>query len=218
MVPVVSFIGPHAVGKTTLVVKIIEVLKAKGLKIGVLKSTKEQRGETDQPGTDTFRYRAAGANPVALWAQEEIVVYREAQPRETEFWSFIFRDFSDCALVIAEGFKSLAFLPKIEVARKEVSQRLLLEEVPGVVALVSDFKPQVSIPVFDLEDIEGIANFILERFYRVFEPEVGLLVDGRPVGLSRYVRQALWGVIEGFLKSLRSVPHRFSEVELKLKG
>jgi len=216
-VPVVSFIGPHNVGKTTLIVKVVEFLKAQGLRVGVLKSTKEPRGKTDQPGSDTFRYRAAGVDPVALWAKEEIVIYQKAQDREAAFWSFIFRHFSDCHLVIAEGFKGLAYLPKIEVARREVSQKLLLEEVPGVVALVSNFNPPVSIPIFDLEDREGLSHFILERFYRVFEPQVDLLVDGRPVGLTRYVRQALRGVITGFLQSLRDVPHPFSEVEIKLR-
>ena len=217
MIPVVAFIGPHAVGKTTLVVKVVKVLKAKGLRVGVLKSSKEPRGETDRPGTDTFRYRAVGANPVALWAREEVVVYRESLPRETGFWSFLFQNFADCDLVIAEGFKNLAFIPKIEVARREISQKLLMEEVPGVVALVSDFKPRVPKPVFDLEDIEGIANFIQERFYRVLGPEVELLVDGKPIGLTRYVRQVLLGIMDGFLKSLRDVPYPFSKVELKVK-
>ncbi len=212
-----AFIGPHAVGKTTLLTRLVHFWVQRGWRIGVLKSTKEGRGATDQPGTDTSRYREAGAEPVALWAKEEAVIYHGPLKRESHFWHFIFQHFGDCDLVLAEGFKGLSSLPKIEVARREVSSNLLLETVPGVVALVSDFRPQVSVPVFDLEDIEGLARFVEDRFYRVFEPSVELVVDQKPLGLNRYVRRALEGVVTGFLKSLRGVPQDWEELEIRIK-
>ena len=215
--PVVTFIGFHSVGKTTVATAVVGALRRRGLRVGVLKSTKEPRGETDRTGTDTFRYREAGAEPVALWAGEEAVVYYKAPPRE-EFWAFVWRHFADCDLVVAEGFKTMAFLPKIEVVRRDLSPRLLAREVPGVVALVADFSPGVNLPTFAPEDTEGLADFIRERFVRSFSPRVSLLVDGRPVGLNRYVRSALAGVVRGFLGSLRGLPHRFSRVEVRLEG
>ncbi|QJA05671.1 molybdopterin-guanine dinucleotide biosynthesis protein B [Thermosulfurimonas marina] len=213
MPPVITLVGPHAVGKTTVGEALVRILTFRGLSVGVLKSTKEASGETDRPGTDTTRYRAAGAQKVALWGREILVSYQEAPEREA-FFEVLFRHYSDCDLVLAEGFKGLSFLPKIEVARKEISEKLL--ELPGTIAVVADFRPETRLPVFEFEEKEALADFISERLGRGLEPQVELLVDGRPVGLKRFVREALAGTLLGFLSSLRGVSPQRQTIEIRL--
>ncbi|HFC98364.1 MAG TPA: molybdopterin-guanine dinucleotide biosynthesis protein B [Thermosulfurimonas dismutans] len=218
MLPVVAVVGEHGVGKTTLLEGLIRVLRARGFRVGVVKSTKEPRGETDRPGTDTFRLREAGAEPVALWAGEEVVIYSRAFPsRKEDFPYLLFREFTACHLVLAEGFKGLSYLPKIEVLRKGVSRRYLFREIEGVVALAADFHPSAELPVFRLDEWEALADFLEERFLRVYFPRVQVYVDGKPVALNRYVRRALSGLLYGFLKSLRGVPRHPLRVEIRLE-
>ncbi len=216
MVPTVAFIGEHNVGKTTLMEGVVRVLRREGLRVGVIKSTKEPRGETDREGTDTYRLREAGAHPVALWAGEEWVFYTEAPLRE-EFWGMISRYFASCDLVLAEGFKGLTSVPKIEVLRKGHTRKFWFEELSGVVALAADFRPPTSLPLFDLQDFFGLAAFIRERFVRPRPYRVSLLVDGQPVALNRYVRRALSGLLRGFLESLRGVPESPVRIEIFLE-
>ncbi|MGE4560321.1 MAG: molybdopterin-guanine dinucleotide biosynthesis protein B, partial [Desulfobulbus sp.] len=61
MPPIVSFIGWHNSGKTTLCRQVVAHLKARGYLVAVIKSTKETGIAVDQPGTDTALYRKSGA-------------------------------------------------------------------------------------------------------------------------------------------------------------
>ncbi len=212
-----TFIGPHAVGKTTVVCGLVSELNRRGLRVGVLKSTKENRGETDRPGSDTWRVREAGAVRATLWAREEVASFGPGISRE-QFYEVVFRYFPDCDFVLAEGFKGLDFLPKIEVARKGVSRELLAQQgIPGVIALVTDLEISSSLPRFSLQDFQGLADFLLARFYRPRELEVILMVDGKPVALTRYVKRALHELLSGFLRSLRGVSEDYQWLELRIK-
>src|SRR5665647_1729786 len=68
MPPVISFIGWHNSGKTTLTSQVVAQLKDRGYTVAVIKSTKETGIEIDQPQTDTAAYRKVGADSVALLA------------------------------------------------------------------------------------------------------------------------------------------------------
>ena len=66
-------------------------------------------------------------------------------------------------LVIVEGFKSEP-IPKIEVRRKDASTGTSID-MPDVIAIASDTPdPEAPLPVFALDDIAGISEFIIERF------------------------------------------------------
>jgi molybdopterin-guanine dinucleotide biosynthesis protein B len=66
-----------------------------------------------------------------------------------------------CDLIIVEGYKS-APIPKIEVRRNgAVSQVPLAGGYPGVCAIAADYNiDDKRLPVFALDDIAGIADFI----------------------------------------------------------
>jgi molybdopterin-guanine dinucleotide biosynthesis protein B len=74
---------------------------------------------------------------------------------------------SDADIVIQEGFKKEA-KNKIEVFRNGVSgERPLCMDDASFLALVSDRPFDVKIPRFDLDDAEGVAGFIVEKFVRM---------------------------------------------------
>jgi molybdopterin-guanine dinucleotide biosynthesis protein B len=66
-------------------------------------------------------------------------------------------------LVLIEGFKRDAF-PKLEIHRAENPKPLIHPEDPHVVAIAADTPlPQATVPVLDLDDIERIADVLLEH-------------------------------------------------------
>ncbi len=208
----VSFVGPHNSGKTTLLQKLVPELVGRGLKVGFLKSSKEPRAHLEREGSDTRALRESGAEPTVFWGADELFVSLKAPPKDDfTFWALLERFFFDCDLVISEGFKGLRSLPKIEVLGRE-GEEPLFTRIPGVIALVGEM-PSPPLPLFAPEDIRGLADFILKR--RPQRAHVVLTIDEAPVGLTRFVSQALAHTVAGFVKSLRGVKHP-RRIELKI--
>ena len=66
-------------------------------------------------------------------------------------------------LLLVEGFKSHPH-PKMEVHRPVVGKPLLQINDPAIIAVASDGKlNDLSVPIFNLNDIVGIADFIIEK-------------------------------------------------------
>ena len=62
---VLAVSGAHNSGKTTLLEKLIPLLRARGLKVGVIKHDGHDF-TPDVPGTDSFRLREAGAEVLGI--------------------------------------------------------------------------------------------------------------------------------------------------------
>lgn len=164
--PVISFIGWHNSGKTTLARQVLTHLRDKGYCVGVIKSTKERGITIDQPSTDTALYWAAGADGVALLAPDQLIV--QMQPPKIELRALAHWLFPGADLVLAEGFKYTVDVPKIEVRRDQASP-LLRDQVPGVVAVVTDL-PLAEGPCFRLDQSCIIAAFIEEYLFGTTRP------------------------------------------------
>ena len=66
-------------------------------------------------------------------------------------------------LVLVEGFKRDAF-PKLEIHRAANGKPLIHPDDPHIVAVASDIPlPQAKVPVIDLDDIERIADILIQR-------------------------------------------------------
>ena len=74
MAAIVSFIGWHDSGKTTLATTVVRYLKQFGYQVAVIKSTSEKGISFDTPDTDTYRHRQAGADGVMLVAPDQMVL------------------------------------------------------------------------------------------------------------------------------------------------
>ena len=159
---VVSFVAAcSSSGKTTLIEKIVKIMKARGLRVAVIKHA-SAGFDLDKPGKDSWRFQRAGADTVVLAGPDKMAIIRridhEPSPEELE------RTAGDVDIVIQEGFKTSA-RDKIEVFRSGVSgDRPLCIEDRSYLALVSDRPFPVSIPNFDLNDAEGVANYLVKNF------------------------------------------------------
>ncbi|MDD2466304.1 MAG: molybdopterin-guanine dinucleotide biosynthesis protein B [Desulfobulbus sp.] len=160
MPPVVSFVGWHNSGKTTLTRQVVAHLKTKGYSVAVIKSTKETGIEFDQPGTDTALYKTTGADVIALLAPDQLIIQR--RPLQTELFALSQFLFPEVDIVIAEGFKQASQVPKIEV-RRDPQAPHIYEQVQGVLAVASDH-PVNGLINFALDQAEQIADFIESYF------------------------------------------------------
>jgi len=71
--------------------------------------------------------------------------------------------FGDLDLVITEGYKK-ENKPKIEVVRAARHADALLTDDRHLVAVVTDLDLILEVPVFGLEDIDQLADFIEEKY------------------------------------------------------
>jgi molybdopterin-guanine dinucleotide biosynthesis protein B len=214
MVPIVSFIGWHDSGKTTLAREVVSHLKEKGLRVAVIKSTKHGDIAFDRQGSDTDKYRKAGADAVTLMAPDQMVMM-SARP-DMNLIALVHRFFHDYDIVIGEGFKNERKIAKIEVTRGEAE--LLKGQVHGVIAIVTD-RTLSGDNIFRPDESREVAEFILGRCIEnrdKREERILLLVNGRKVPLKGFVQDALAGTVHGFVKTLKQTGE-IEEIDLKLK-
>jgi molybdopterin-guanine dinucleotide biosynthesis protein MobB len=150
---VVAFVGGHDAGKTTLVAALIPKLSARGLRVGALKHTGKD-AEDDIAGKDSFRHARAGASVAAFVTPERTTMRRFGAEEPLE--SVLDRAFSDCDVVLVEGYKSLP-VPKIEVVRAGISR----PPVAGPLLRVGDAPAEEGVPVLPANDLDGVAAAVL---------------------------------------------------------
>lgn len=149
------------VGKTTLIEKLIIHLKNKGYRMGALKHSAHPV-KMDRPGKDSFRFVAAGAGQVVVVSDDTLGMVRTlCEPVNPER---ILALFEDVDIVLIEGFKNSRY-PQIEVHRACMGQSLLYpgSDAMHIIAVASDEKLSLRVPVLDLNDAAAIAVWIAAR-------------------------------------------------------
>ena len=180
MPPLITFIGWHNSGKTTLASKVVALLKTQGFRVGVIKSTKDTGIEPENSRrTDTATHWRAGADGVALVSPDQLFVrYRHLR---LDLHTLAQTYFPGMDLVIAEGFKHAAGVAKIEV-RRDAQAPMLRDQVEGVIAVATDL-PCAGEHVFTLDQISELTAFILEHTGQTqrHNPALKLTINDQPV-------------------------------------
>lgn len=165
--PLLGFCARSGTGKTTLLTKLLPLLKAKGLRIGMVKHAHHQF-DIDYPSKDSYELRKAGAQEMLVasrtrWALVHETPEAQEEPSLPELLARLSLDELD--LVLVEGFKRTDF-PKIELHRPSLGQPLLHPKVPGVLAIAADapISDPPALPLLDLNTPEAIAEFVVQHF------------------------------------------------------
>ena len=166
MIPLVSIVGKPGVGKTTLLEKLIRELKRRGYRVAAIKHHTHTTW-LDIPGKDSWRLAEAGADAVIVASPVEVARF-ERVDRELTL-AEIAAGIHNVDLILTEGFKR-EVAPKIEIVRAELGAELLASS-EEMIAVVSDVPMILTVPRFDLDDVEGIATFLVDHFR--LEEEVG---------------------------------------------
>jgi molybdopterin-guanine dinucleotide biosynthesis adapter protein len=156
-----GFAGWSGSGKTTLIEKLIPRFVRAGLRVSLIKHA-HHSFDVDQPGKDSYRHRHAGAAEILVTSSRRWVLMHELRGAQEPSFDEQVRRISACDLLIVEGFKH-APIPKLEVWRAVTGEPLLHPNDPHIVAVASDARVETRLPLLDLNDDAGIAQFILGK-------------------------------------------------------
>lgn len=147
-------------GKTTLTERLVAEFRARGFSVSTVKHAHHEF-DIDTPGTDSFRHRAAGAGEVAIVSDRRWALMHELRGETEPTLDDVLARLSPCDLVLVEGYKRDQH-PKIETRRLDAKERRPLSSAsPNVMAIAADHPlPGEHLPVFSLDDIQAIADFI----------------------------------------------------------
>ncbi|MCG8622074.1 MAG: molybdopterin-guanine dinucleotide biosynthesis protein B [Proteobacteria bacterium] len=165
---VLGLAGWSGSGKTTLMEKLITEFTQRGLSVASIKHA-HHSFDPDTPNKDSWRHRKAGAQQVlvASHLRRMLVTECATHAQTPPSLNTLLSELAPADIVLVEGFKATPFT-KIEIRRDDQTTPPLYQthlqphQQNGIVAIASD-KPLTDcpLPVLDLNDIPGIADFIL---------------------------------------------------------
>ena len=149
-------------GKTTLVVKLIPELMSRGLTVSTVKHA-HHGFEVDRPGKDSFEHRQAGATEVMVTSAGRWALMHELRGAPEPSLDQLIGRLNPVDLLLVEGFKRESH-DKLEVHRAGLGKPLLAPQDPRIVAIAADGPlADLDLPQLALDDVAGIANFIVAR-------------------------------------------------------
>lgn len=165
--PVLGFAAYSGTGKTTLLVKVLPLLKARGLRVAMIKHAHHDF-DIDQPGKDSYELRQAGAEQMLIASNFRRALMTETpagtEPQLVELMADLNLDIID--LVLVEGFRHRAF-PKIELHRPSTRKALIYPHDRDIVAVASDAVIETGgLPLLDLNSAQAVADFIVSWLAR----------------------------------------------------
>ncbi|MCK4864462.1 MAG: molybdopterin-guanine dinucleotide biosynthesis protein B [Gammaproteobacteria bacterium] len=162
--PLLGFSAYSGTGKTTLLSKILPILKSQGIRVAVLKHA-HHNFDVDHPGKDSHTLRHAGASQMLIasskrWALMVETPEMTKDPTLNELLAHL--DQSQLDIILVEGFKDEPF-SKIELHRPSLGKPFLHTDDKNIIALATDEKiqPEHDILLLDINDINQITDFIM---------------------------------------------------------
>ena len=153
--PVIAVCGVKNSGKTTLLAGLVKHFSEEGYKVAVIKHDGHDF-TCDVPGTDSYRLHDAGAYGTAVYSGSRIFLHKETTGASAQA---LISMFPEADIIFVEGLKD-STLPKIEVIRREISDRPA-SRPEGRFLIATDWEEgHFNEPSADLGDIPGIAGII----------------------------------------------------------
>lgn len=214
---ILSVVGYSNSGKTSLLEKVIPILKAKGYSVGVIKHT-GHAFSLDQPGKDTHKFGKAGADGVVLIGSGQIGYLGKLEETEAMLLDRIEQSFfHDRDIILTEGFKQ-GDKPKIVVMTKGKEEQLLQEIKGSIVATVGEKPVRSDLPHFKPDDPEGLVQILEDRFLKDrTRPSIRVILDGKNIPMNHFVQEIVKSGLMGMLSPLKGFKDsRVIEVKIQL--
>ncbi len=143
-------------GKTTLISRIIPLLRNKGIKVATIKHD-GHNFDCDVLNTDTYKHFNSGAVGSAIFSKDKYFIVKNESVTE----NYLKNHFLEVDLIILEGFKHSQY-NKIEVIRKGISTSPICSK-EGLLAIASNsIMDYEDIPIYNIDDIQSISNLIFD--------------------------------------------------------
>lgn len=152
---IIAISGIKNSGKTTLIEKLIPLLKTNNLKIATIKHDGHDF-QPDVEGTDSYRHSKAGAYGTCIFSENRWMIIKEEE--DVDIRNLITK-FPEADLIILEGFKFSEY-PKVEIVRGDNS-KLPVSKKETVLCYISDLEQfYEDIPQFKLDEVEALSRFL----------------------------------------------------------
>ena len=169
-VPILGFAAYSGTGKTTLLTKVIPILKEKNVRLGIIKHAHHDF-DIDHPGKDSYKLRKSGADKMLVASSKRwaLMVENGTQNEEPDLQSLIKHiEPGSLDLILVEGFKRENF-PKIELHRSEYNKDYIYRQDESIIAIATDGPLPTSddrrpITQLDINKPSDIAAFICDNF------------------------------------------------------
>jgi molybdopterin-guanine dinucleotide biosynthesis protein B len=113
---IIAFSGPSNSGKTTLVVKISNILQDKGSKVAIVKHDPKDKARFDVDGKDSFKFTQTGAD-VAIVSPSRTTIFKQHSSELDDFIEL----FKENDYLLVEGLKTLP-IPRISLFRNRLDE------------------------------------------------------------------------------------------------
>lgn len=161
MMRLMGLSGWSGAGKTTLIAALIPTLLQRGLTVSTIKHA-HHAFDVDKPGKDSYIHRESGAREVLVASAHRFALMHELRGAPEPPLTELLRRLSPVDLVIVEGFKSDPH-PKIEVHRTATDKDYIYPGDPYIRAIATDAPGPFPMPRFALDDIDGIAEWVIRE-------------------------------------------------------
>ncbi len=154
-------------GKTGLIIKLINEFIREKYVVSVIKHDGHDY-VMDYEGTDTFRFRSAGAGLSAIFSPAQFSINCQREIAVAELIALVEKS-QKSDIIIIEGMKHAPY-PKIEVVRGAVSDTSVCSP-ESLICIATDCLSQnaAKCPVYGIDDIEGIFLCVKKYFGFVLE-------------------------------------------------
>ena len=159
---VVAFSGPSNSGKTTLVVKVSNILQDAGNKVCIVKHDPKDKARFDKPGKDSDKFTQTGAD-VAVVSPTRTTMFKQSTSTIDEMIEL----FGDFDYLLVEGLKTLP-LPRISIFRERLDEAYfpVTDAIAHDETISADEIPS-DIDKLDLNNPEEVISWIEKNAKRV---------------------------------------------------
>lgn len=163
MPPIFSVVSKYSnTGKTTVICKLVEKLKAKGYNVATIKHD-HGNFQVDRPGKDTWKHTQAGSEVTVISSPSKLAIMEKVEA-EYNLDEIIEKIPQSIDIVITEGFKNEE-KPKIEIFRREISHELL-EDRNDIFAIITDEPLNQNALQFAFDEMDALADIVEDMFLK----------------------------------------------------
>ncbi len=158
----IAFTGPSNSGKTTLIVKVANILQDAGNKVCIVKHDPKDKGRFDRPGKDSDKFSQTGADVAVVSPNRTTLFKKSASSIES-----IIEMFGEFDYLLVEGLKTLP-LPRIAIFRNTLNVDYF--KVTNAIAsdeTINESDIPNNIDKLDLNNPESIIEWIDKNAKRV---------------------------------------------------
>jgi molybdopterin-guanine dinucleotide biosynthesis protein B len=156
---VIGLIGASALGSSAFVDSLIGALRIDGWSVSTIKRAPDGF-DLDRPGKLSWARREAGCREVMLVGDRRFVLMREFRDDPAPALGVLISRLDPVDIVLVDGFRDAA-VPTIEVVVAATGRAPHWPQNRHVVALVADPPVSAPLPTFAVDDVAGLAGFIV---------------------------------------------------------